>query len=62
LNTPQESKDDPVRAPSKRVEAPAPGYEKPLLGTLAALAIGLEGIRRPCPDFRGGVKRLEARR
>jgi hypothetical protein len=39
--TPEEIDDSPVTAPSKRVEGLVPGYEKPLLGVLAILEIGL---------------------
>jgi hypothetical protein len=37
-----------------------PSYEKPLLGALAALEIGLEKIRAECPHFDGWVRRLES--
>ena len=36
------------------------GYEKPLLGTLAVLEIGLDAIRAECPLFRQWLERLEA--
>jgi hypothetical protein len=57
--SPEEINDSPVTAPSKRVSALIAGYEKPLFGTLAVLAIGLEVIRRECPHFRGWLERLE---
>jgi hypothetical protein len=57
--TPEEINDSPVTAPSKRVLQLMPGYEKPLLGPLAALEIGLETIRRECPHFRDWLTRLE---
>jgi hypothetical protein len=57
--TPEEINDSPVTAPSKRVLELMPGYEKPLLGPLAALEIGLETIRRECPHFRDWLARLE---
>jgi uncharacterized protein DUF4276 len=41
FTTPEDINDSPVTAPSKRVEALVPGYEKPLLGVLAVLEIGL---------------------
>ena len=56
--TPEEINDSPLTAPSKRVEALVPGYQKPLLGTLAALEIGLERIREECPHFRDWLDRL----
>ena len=58
---PEEVDDSPVAAPSKRIERLIPGYRKPLLGTLAALKIGLSRMRRHCPHFAGWLARLEAR-
>ena len=58
--TPEEIDDSPVTAPSKRVEALVAGYQKPLLGTLAALKMGLDKIRGECPHFRDWLDRLEA--
>jgi hypothetical protein len=59
FRTPEEINDSPVTAPSKRVAALMPGYDKPLLGTLAVLEIGLAQIRAECPHFDGWLKRLE---
>jgi uncharacterized protein DUF4276 len=59
FETPEEIDDSPATAPSKRVEALVPGYEKPLMGTLAVLEIGLEAIRVQCPHFRSWLERLE---
>lgn len=59
FSSPEEINDSPLTAPSKRVEQLVPGYEKPLLGTLAALEIGLDAIRRECPHFRDWLGRLE---
>lgn len=58
--SPEEINDSPQTAPSKRVISLVEGYEKPLLGTLAVLEIGLGPIRRQCPHFDGWVSRLEA--
>jgi len=60
FETPEEIDDSPATAPSKRVQALVPGYEKPLMGTLAVLEIGLDAIRVQCPHFRGWLERLEA--
>lgn len=57
--TPEEINDSPLTAPSKRIINLVPGYEKPLMGTLAALEIGLDAIRQECPLFRGWIERLE---
>jgi hypothetical protein len=58
--TPEEINDSPVTAPSKRVEALMPGYDKPLFGTLAVLEIGLDHIREECPHFDGWLRQLES--
>lgn len=60
FGTPEEIDDSPVTAPSKRVKALVPGYEKPLLGVLAVLEIGLESIRAECPHFGTWLNHLEA--
>ena len=60
FNTPEEINDSPMTAPSKRVEALVPGYEKPLLGSLAILAIGLNAVRAECPHFNDWISYLEA--
>lgn len=59
FSTPEEINDSATTAPSKRVEALIPSYEKPLLGTLAALEIGLPAMQSECPSFRGWLARLE---
>ena len=59
--TPEEINDSPITAPSKRVRNLLPGYEKPLLGVLAVLEIGLAGIRNECPHFDEWMRQLEAR-
>jgi hypothetical protein len=58
--TPEEINDSPITAPSKRVLQLIPHYDKPLYGTLAAIAIGLDTIRRECPHFREWLTKLEA--
>jgi len=60
FTTPEEINDSSQTAPSKRVERLVAGYEKPLLGTLAVLEIGLEAIRAECPNFRRWIEYLEA--
>ena len=59
--SPEAIDDSPVTAPSKRIEALVPGYEKPLLGALAALEIGMETMRAECPHFDCWISRLERR-
>jgi hypothetical protein len=60
FSTPEEINDSPVTAPSKRLEVLVPGYQKPLLGVLAVLEIGLDRIRSECPHFDGWLKQLES--
>jgi hypothetical protein len=59
FGTPEEINDSPASAPSKRVQDLVPGYEKPLMGTLAVLEIGLEAISTECPHFRSWLELLE---
>jgi len=59
--SPEEINDSPITAPSKRVKALVPDYVKPLMGTLAALEIGLDVLRRECPHFGTWLAELEAR-
>ena len=58
--TPEDINDSPDTAPSKGIRGLVPGYEKPLLGVLAVLEIGLHRIREECPHFNGWLKQLES--
>ena len=58
---PEAIDDSPETAPSKRIEALFSAYQKPLMGSRAALEIGLERIRAECPHFRSWLERLETR-
>jgi len=58
--TPEDIDDSPTTAPSKRVLQLCPFYRKVLNGTQAALAVGIDAMRRECPHFRAWVERLEA--
>lgn len=60
FDSPEAINDSPETCPSKRVVALVPGYEKPLLGALAVLEIGLDTIRAECPLFRAWLEQLEA--
>jgi hypothetical protein len=60
FESPEEINDSPETAPSKRIEKLLPSYEKPLLGPLAVMEIGLAAIRRECPHFNDWLNRLEA--
>ena len=56
---PEEIDDSPHTAPSKRIEHLMPNYQKPLMGNLAALEIGIHAIYRECPHFEEWLERLE---
>lgn len=59
FETPEHIDDSPVTAPSKRILALYPQYEKPLMGETAARAIGLQIIRQQCPLFNAWIAKLE---
>lgn len=58
--TPEDINDSATTAPSKRVAALVPGYDKTFMGTLAILEIGVDRIRADCPHFEAWLSRLEA--
>ena len=59
FTTPEEIDNSPETAPSERILASVPNYQKPLLGVGAASHIRLTVIRRECPHFRQWLTRLE---
>ena len=60
FDTPEDINDSTVTAPSKRVTKIIRSYEKPLNGTLGAMAIGLDTIRRECALFNDWISTLES--
>jgi hypothetical protein len=56
---PEEINDDPVKAPSKRLETLMPGYRKVALGKTISEAIGIQTIRNQCPHFDAWITKLE---
>ena len=58
FDTPEQIDDSPNGAPSKRIQAVIPGYQKPLMGTLASLEIGVLAMRKECPHFADWLERL----
>jgi hypothetical protein len=60
FETPEEINDSRHTAPSKRILELHLQYEKPLMGTVAAIGIGLSRIRSECPHFHDWLTRLEA--
>lgn len=59
--TPEDINDSPQTAPSKRVEGLVAGYQKPVLGVLAVLEIGMQKVRDACPHFDRWIQALEQR-
>ena len=62
FDSPEEIDDSPDTAQSRRIARLIPGYQKPLMGNLVALEIGLDAIRSECPNFRCWLERLEGAR
>lgn len=57
--SPEQIDDSPHTAPSKRITEIVAGYDKPFMGNLAILSIGLEAIRAECPHFDDWMQRME---
>jgi len=59
FDSPEHINDSPHTAPSKRIISVIPGYEKPLMGTLAALEVGLSVMRENCVLFDQWLNSIE---
>jgi len=60
FNNPEEINDDPVKAPSKRLENLTNNkYRKIIYGKIVTSAIGIDNIRDKCPHFNSWLKELE---
>jgi hypothetical protein len=57
--SPEHINDSPQTAPSKRITAIAPGYQKVLQGVGTAASIGLPRILQECSHFRHWIRRME---
>lgn len=57
--TPEDINDNPASAPSKRIQAAMPDYQKAFHGPLIACDIGLDAMRTKCPHFADWLNRLE---
>jgi Domain of unknown function (DUF4276) len=57
--TPEDIDEGPETAPSKRLRAMFPVYQKTLHGPIATSAIGIDRIRAACPHFGAWLTRLE---
>jgi hypothetical protein len=60
FDSPEEINDSPETAPSKRVIALCPEYQKVVMGNIAALDMGLETIKGQCRHFREWLVKLES--
>lgn len=58
--SPEDINDGPLTAPSKRILAAMPGYQKTFHGPLIACDIGLDTMRRQCPHFDAWLQKIEA--
>ena len=58
--TPEDINDNPQTAPSKRIQAAYPPYNKVIDGVLVASQVGLDVMRTECPRFGNWLSRLEA--
>lgn len=56
--TPEHINDNPLTAPSRRILNYCAEYEKPLHGSLIAMAIGLDTIRQECLLFNQWLQKL----
>jgi len=59
-DTPEDINESPQTAPSKRILAAMPGYQKTFHGPLIAAEIGLDALRAACPHFHTFLEKLEA--
>jgi hypothetical protein len=57
---PENINDSPLTAPSKRILAVMPAYQKAFHGPLIACDIGLDSIRQACPHFDAWLQAVEA--
>lgn len=58
-SAPEDINDSPLTAPSKRVLAAMPEYQKTFHGPLIACEIGLDAMRLACPHFNAWLAKLE---
>ncbi|WP_176331627.1 DUF4276 family protein [Burkholderia vietnamiensis] len=59
VTAPEDINDDPRTAPSKRILAAMPGYQKTFHGPLIACDIGLDAMRVACPHFGAWLGAIE---
>jgi hypothetical protein len=59
FETPEHINNSQQTAPSKRILKLLPNYEKPILGSLAAMEIGIETIKQECKLFNAWLLQIE---
>ncbi len=59
FDSPEEINNSPQTAPSKRIEKLCIGYDKVTAGSIAAMDMGLDDIRRECALFDAWLKKIE---
>lgn len=59
FETPEHINDSPQTAPSKRIEKLIPSYEKPIMGNLAAIEVGINTMQEKCIIFNDWLKKLQ---
>ena len=57
--TPEDIDDDPITAPSARLESLYPQYSKPFFGSRIAARIGIQAMREECKHFDDWLRQLE---
>ncbi len=60
FQTPEDINDNPQTAPSKRILAHYPSYNKVIDGTIAAQNVSIQSMRRECPHFHTWLLGLES--
>lgn len=60
FDNPEMINDSPETAPAKRIINLVGNYDKPVMGTLAAIEIGLDTIRNKCPLFNDWLNKIES--
>jgi hypothetical protein len=60
FSSPEDINDDPVTAPSARLQSLYPRYSKPFFGAIIAGRIGLQEMRNECVHFDEWLSRLES--
>jgi hypothetical protein len=59
FSSPEDINDNPEQAPSKRIMAAMPSYEKTFHGPIIAAEIGIDELRRSCAHFAEWLSQLE---